>query len=49
MLGLPDLPEDSYAALADGIQYAIYKGMVYPIVVLGGLIYLIRHRGAKKE
>jgi len=48
-LGLPDLPEDSYVALADGIQYAIYKGMVYPIVVLGGLIYIIKNRQEKKE
>ena len=48
-LGLPDLPDDSYVALADGIQYAIYKGMVYPIVVLGGLIYIIRNREEKKE
>ncbi|MGV1098324.1 hydrogenase 2 operon protein HybA [Thiovibrio sp. JS02] len=47
-LGLPDLPEDSYVALADGIQYAIYKGMVYPIVVLGGLIYIIKNRQEKK-
>jgi hypothetical protein len=35
-------------ALADGIQYAIYKGMVYPLVVLGGLIYIIRNREEKK-
>ena len=41
-LGLPDLPDKSYAALSDGIQYAIYKGMVYPLVVLLGLIYLVR-------
>lgn len=41
-LGLPTLPDESFVALADGIQYAIYKGMVYPLVVLGGLIYMIR-------
>jgi Fe-S-cluster-containing dehydrogenase component len=41
-LGLPALPDESFVALADGIQYAIYKGMVYPLVVLGGLIYMIR-------
>ncbi len=46
-LGLPDLPADSYIEDADGIQYAIYKGMVYPIVVLGGLIYMIRKGGDK--
>lgn len=41
-LGLPDLPEESFVRLADGIQYAIYKGMAYPIVVLGALIYMVR-------
>lgn len=48
-IGLPELPEDSFVELADGIQYAIYKGMVYPIVVLGGLIYMVRKREEKKE
>jgi len=48
-LGLPDLPERSFVELADGIQYAIYKGMVYPLVVLGGLIYMARKRDEKGE
>lgn len=43
-LGLPELPERSFVEVADGIQYAIYKGMVYPLVLLGGLIYIIRKR-----
>ncbi|MDH3359893.1 MAG: hydrogenase 2 operon protein HybA [Desulfobulbaceae bacterium] len=43
-LGLPELPEKSFVEVADGIQYAIYKGMVYPLVLLGGLIYIIRKR-----
>lgn len=46
-LGLPALPDESFVALADGIQYAIYKGMVYPLVVLGGLIYMIRKGDGK--
>ena len=37
-LGFPDLPNESYASISDGIQYAIYKGMVYPLVVLAGLV-----------
>lgn len=41
-LGLPELPNESYGRLADGIQYAIYKGMAYPLVVLGALVYMIR-------
>ncbi|MBU0481405.1 MAG: hydrogenase 2 operon protein HybA [Proteobacteria bacterium] len=49
-LGFPDLPHESYASISDGIQYAIYKGMVYPIVVLGGLIYMVNKReGGDKE
>ncbi len=52
LLGMPDLPPDSFVKLADGIQYAIYKGMVYPLVVLGALIYMIRrgddHFGKKE-
>jgi len=44
-LGLPMLPHDSYASISDGIQYAIYKGMVYPVVVLGGLLYMASKRG----
>jgi len=43
-LGLPDLPDKSFVSMADGIQYAIYKGMVYPIVVLGALVYMIRNK-----
>ena len=54
-LGLPDLPDEAFVRLADGIQYAIYKGMAYPLVVLGALIYMIRkgennnHGGDHKE
>ena len=46
-LGLPVLPEESFVAVADGIQYAIYKGAVYPLVLLGGLIYMVRKREEK--
>ena len=48
-LGLPVLPHESYAKISDGIQYAIYKGMVYPVVVLGGLLYMVSRRGGKEE
>jgi len=41
-LGLPELPDEAFVRLADGIQYAIYKGMAYPLVLLGALIYMIR-------
>lgn len=41
-LGLPELPDEAFVRLADGIQYAIYKGMAYPMALLGALIYMIR-------
>ncbi len=41
-LGLPELPDETFVSLADGIQYAIYKGMAYPLVLLGALVYMIR-------
>jgi Fe-S-cluster-containing dehydrogenase component len=48
-IGLPDLPDESFVRLADGIQYAIYKGMAYPIVVLGALIYMVRKGNDTKK
>lgn len=41
-LGLPDLPERSYASIAEGIQHTLYKGMLLPIALLGGLVYVVR-------
>jgi hypothetical protein len=38
--GLPSFPKESFVSMASGIQYAIYKGMVYPLVVLAGLIFM---------
>ncbi len=40
--GLPDFPKESFVSMASGIQYAIYKGMVYPLVVLAGLVYMVK-------
>ena len=48
-LGLPDLPERSYVALAENIQHTLYKGMILPIVALGGLIFLVKRTEGKKE
>lgn len=39
-LGLPKLPEHSFAAIAEGVQHTIYKGFVAPLVLLGGLVAL---------
>jgi Fe-S-cluster-containing dehydrogenase component len=41
-LGLPDYPKESFVEKASGIQYAIYKGMVYPLVVLAGLLFMVQ-------
>ncbi len=48
-LGLPDLPEKSYVAMAENIQHTLYKGMILPIVALGGLIFLVKKREGTKE
>jgi Fe-S-cluster-containing dehydrogenase component len=40
--GLPTFPKESFVSMASGIQYAIYKGMVYPLVVLAGLVFMVK-------
>lgn len=45
-LGLPKLPDYSYAAVSEGMQHTLYKGMVAPLALLTGLVVLAR-RGAK--
>ena len=41
-LGLPDLPERSYVAMAENIQHTLYQWMILPIVAFGGLIFLVK-------
>ncbi|MDS4032276.1 MAG: hydrogenase 2 operon protein HybA [Candidatus Contendobacter sp.] len=41
-LGLPKLPDHSYAAISEGMQHTIYKGMVAPLALFGGLVMLAR-------
>lgn len=38
-LGLPALPEQAFSAVSEGLQHTLYKGMVAPAVLLGGLMY----------
>jgi Fe-S-cluster-containing dehydrogenase component len=38
-LGYPDLREESYAAESEGIQHTLYKGLIAPALVLGGLVW----------
>lgn len=41
-LGLPDLPERSFAARSETVQHTIYAGMVAPLALLGGLAFVVR-------
>jgi len=44
-LGLPELPDKSYASIAEGIQHTLYKGMLLPIALLAGLAFLVKKNG----
>jgi len=41
-LDLPILPERSYASISETIQGTVYKGMVAPLALLGGLMFVTR-------
>jgi len=41
-LGLPKLPNHSYAAISEGMQHTIYKGMIAPLALFSGLVMLAR-------
>lgn len=48
-LGLPTkVPNYSYATLSEGIQHTLYKGMMGPAALLGGLL-LMAYRNRKPE
>ena len=38
-LGYPDLRQQSFASESETIQHTLYKGMIAPAVVLGGLVW----------
>ena len=48
-LGLPVLPDKSYASTAETIQHTLYKGMIAPIVVLAGLFYFVNRSQNDKD
>jgi hypothetical protein len=48
-LGLPKLPDKSYASTAETIQHSLYKGMIAPIVVLAGLFYFVNRSQKDKD
>lgn len=41
-LGLPKLPEHSFAGRSEAIQHTIYKYMALPALVFAGLLYTVR-------
>lgn len=41
-LGLPELPDHSFSAVSEGMQHTLYKGMIAPLALLGGLVALAR-------
>ncbi len=47
-LGLPNLPERSYASVSETVQHTLYDGLIAPIIVLGGLI-MATYRNARKS
>jgi len=47
-LGMPKLPERSYASVSETMQHTLYGGLIAPIVVLGGLVAVAR-RNMKGE
>jgi Fe-S-cluster-containing dehydrogenase component len=41
-LDLPDVPERSFASISETIQHTVYKGMIAPLALLGGLMFVTR-------
>lgn len=48
-LGLPQLSETPDAAVSEGLQHTLYKGMIAPMLFLGGLIYVVRKNTSRDK
>lgn len=48
-IGMPDLPERSFAADSETVQHTLYKGMVGPAVILAGLVAVVRRNKKKQD
>jgi Fe-S-cluster-containing dehydrogenase component len=48
-LGLPTLPDESNAATSETLMHSLYKGMIAPYVVLGGLFYIVYKNTTKQD
>jgi len=41
-LDLPIIPERSFAAVSETIQHTVYKGLIAPLALLGGLMFVVK-------
>lgn len=48
-LGLPKLEQESFAQVSEGIQHTLYKGMIAPLALLGGLVVFARRSTRQHE
>lgn len=49
-LGLPtNVPDFAYSALSEGIQHTLYKWMIAPAILLGGLAFVVRRNVNKQN
>lgn len=48
-LGLPKLGHESFAQVSEGIQHTLYKGMIAPLALLGGLVVFARRSTRRHE
>lgn len=48
-LGLPKLSKQSFAQVSEGMQHSLYKGLMAPIVLLGGLAVFVRRSTRRHE
>ncbi len=48
-MGMPTLPERSYASVSETVQHTLYDGLILPIVALGGLVATTFFNGRKSD
>ncbi len=48
-MGKPKLPKKANSALVEGLQHTLYKGMIAPIVFLGGLLTVVYKNTSKHD
>jgi Fe-S-cluster-containing dehydrogenase component len=48
-LGLPTLPNESAATTSETLMHTLYKGMIVPYVLLGGLFYIVYKNTTKQD